>query len=130
MPNFMTQILKDLLQEATAKGTRSSALQPLLWLVALLCFAFMGLAKLGAPEPLMWAVVVLLSVVIIAIVVAFLVLLVKNPDALRSERYTMYKMALERGIFGDSSSGLLKNDEVNNLPDNTNIVSDEVDSNE
>jgi hypothetical protein len=34
--------------------------------------------------------------------------LLKDPDALRSERYVLHKMAIEHGIYGDSRIGLIE----------------------
>ena len=32
----------------------------------------------------------------------------KNPDALRSERFTLSKMAIEKNLIGDDKAGLLE----------------------
>jgi len=43
--------------------------------------------------------------VILVVLIAYLYLMVKNPDALRSERFTLSKMALERSVTGDTLAG-------------------------
>ena len=57
-----------------------------------------------------WVIVILVLVVALAFVVfggvsiyAFIFLLHKKPDALQSESFMLGKMAIEEGLFGDSS---------------------------
>lgn len=42
---------------------------------------------------------------VVAYMAAYFILLFKNPDALRSERFTLSKMALEKSVTGDSLAG-------------------------
>ena len=42
---------------------------------------------------------------VIAFLAAYFILLFRNPDALRSERFTLSKMAMERSVTGDSLKG-------------------------
>jgi hypothetical protein len=37
---------------------------------------------------------------------AYIFFMVKDPDALRSESYSLQKLALQKGLFGDSIQGL------------------------
>ena len=41
---------------------------------------------------------------------------VKNVDALRSEKYSLYKMALEKNLIGDSMTGVEEVEDVLMLP--------------
>lgn len=46
---------------------------------------------------------------------AYVFLLFRDRDALRSEGYSLQKMAIERGLFGDSLTGVLKGRELDQL---------------
>ncbi len=37
--------------------------------------------------------------------------LFSNPDALRSEKYTLHKMAIEHGLYGDNVTGVIDADQ-------------------
>lgn len=99
-------IFKYLLQHANADGSRSTAMNPLIWLVAAVLAALLTAANLEVQPT--WIVPLLagLTVVgVLAFLCAYFILLNKNPDALRSERFTLSKMAIESGLIGDSSKG-------------------------
>lgn len=100
--------IRSLLEQATAQGSRSTALKPLGWLLALLLSSTLGCFSLKAP---IWASVllgVLSTIAVIVYVGAYVFLLVKNPDALRSERFFLQKLAIEKGLYGDSLVGTLE----------------------
>ena len=102
----MMQFLRELLSQSTAAGSRTNALNHLQWMVAAVLGTLVTAHIAGASHSL----VILLSVILVILLVAYLVthfyFMVKNPDALRSERFTIEKMAIERGIVGDSTTGL------------------------
>ncbi len=59
-------------------------------------------------------------VVVFAVYIgAFLYLLVHDRDALRSETYSLRKMALQHGAAGDSLSGILETDEARQVSTET-----------
>jgi hypothetical protein len=45
--------------------------------------------------------------------------MINDPDALRSERYTLQKLAIEHHLIGDSATGILSDTESNKLIDIT-----------
>ena len=47
---------------------------------------------------------------IIAYVLAYIYLLFHDRDALRSEKYSLQKLAIERGLVGDSDMGTIDMD--------------------
>jgi hypothetical protein len=47
------------------------------------------------------------GVVLVVFLAAYVFLLIKNPDALRSEEFSLSKMALEKGLIGDTTSGFV-----------------------
>lgn len=99
-----------LLKEQTHKesASRSDVLKALIWPIGILLAAVISLSAVHAPD---WAVVVafcFLAVFTAIYAFAYVFCLLKNPDYLRSEQYSLNKMALEQGLYGDSSIGLIE----------------------
>jgi hypothetical protein len=62
----------------------------------------------GAPG---WALISLagfLGVTVATYLISYVIYAIKNPDALRSEKYTLSKMAIEKNLIGDSTAGLIE----------------------
>lgn len=108
MPGY--EFVRDLFEQASGQGSRSTVLKPLGWLMAILLAGTMGTFYVGAP---IW-VGVMLSVLAVVTTVAYLsaygYFMFRSPDALRSETFTLHKMAIERGLLGDDLHGLMKVD--------------------
>ncbi|MCH9006243.1 MAG: hypothetical protein IH838_13270 [Proteobacteria bacterium] len=102
MPNFMTSFFS----EASARGARSTALHALQWVIGMLLVSLPMLAASRAPSWLLISVAAALGGILVTFVTAYVYFLFTNPDALRSESFTLSKMAIERGLVGDSLSGL------------------------
>ena len=99
-------IFKELLSRSTADGSRTNALNHIQWMIA----AFLVVFMIAATSGLATAVQIFIGSITVLLVIAYLVthfyFAVKNPDALRSEKFTIQKMAIERAIIGDSKSGI------------------------
>ena len=97
------ELFRSLLQQATAQGSRANALNPLAWAFGLSLSALLVAARISQ-----W-LLVLLGVAVagtgIAFLVAYFILLFVDRDALRSERFTLSKLAIENGVTGDSLRG-------------------------
>jgi glucan phosphoethanolaminetransferase (alkaline phosphatase superfamily) len=100
------------LEQATAQGTKSTILRPLQWMVLVLALALLGALKYQSPTWLLVALFVSLLLLVIALLVAYFYCLFsgKQPliDALRTEHYSIQKLAIEKGYVGDSLTGLSK----------------------
>lgn len=46
----------------------------------------------------------------------------RDPDALRSESYSLQKLAIEKGIFGDNLVGMIDPDRVIETPEVVNAL--------
>lgn len=100
------RILQAMLTSASATGGRSTALQPMGWLTAIVTVGFVIALSLQAPQ---WALILfgsLLGLSVCVYVVSYIYHAIKNPDALRSEKFTLSKMAIEKNLIGDDRSGL------------------------
>jgi hypothetical protein len=104
----VTQFVQHFFQQASGKGVRSTALHSLLWGLAILVGSIPSCLYVGAPLWILATLVVAVTVLFAAFVVAFFFLLFKDRDALRSESFTLSKMAIERGLIGDNLSGLME----------------------
>ena len=104
----MPNLLHSFFSEASAKGARSTALHALQWGMAMLLISISIMAIADAPSWILIAISSAFGLVLVTFIGAYIFLLITNPDALRSESYTLSKMAIERGLFGDSLSGLIE----------------------
>ncbi len=101
--------LKSLFEQSQARGSRSTALGPLFVLLGLLLTALVTTTKL-APDPPTWLLPGLFGLVAFIVLVgagAYIYLLIKDRDALRSERYSIQKLAIEKGMYGDDMTGVV-----------------------
>jgi len=103
MPGF--EVFRSLLQQSQANGSRSTALNPIAGALALLLSALLAAIWLHA---VMWVDVLLAvfaSLVLAVFLFTYVYFVFKNSDALRSEKFTLYKIALERSLTGDTLKG-------------------------
>ncbi|MFN0132210.1 MAG: hypothetical protein ACKVW3_06720 [Phycisphaerales bacterium] len=104
----MSEWLQAISRFSEGKATRTTALQPLLWLCALLAAGFVGAASTGAA---LWVQIIFGSAfgaVVLTTVVLHCILLWKNPDLVRSESFVIRKMEIEQASIGDSDRGVLE----------------------
>lgn len=103
MPPFIQSILA---HHSMARGGRSTALHALQWVLGMFIAAIPTIIWAGAPIWLIVTIAGAIAIVLFVFLGAYIYLLIKNPDALRSEHFSLSKMALEKGLVGDSISGL------------------------
>jgi hypothetical protein len=108
----MPYFLKQLLQQAEAQGSKSTALSPIGWLFGIAVSGLLGGIYAGAPT----AVTVLLSTCVGGAALlyggAYCYFMLTNVDALRSEKFTITKLAIEHSIKGDNLTGLIDGDDL------------------
>ena len=100
------ELFRSLLQQATAQGSRANALNPLAWALGIVLSGMLVAARI--PNLPTWALTLLgtcAAILVIAYLVAYFYLLFTDRDALRSERFTLSKLAIEKSITGDSLRG-------------------------
>jgi hypothetical protein len=111
MPDFI-RFLSTFREHMNAELTRSDVLRALIWPNAGLLLALVGAAGADAPEWLLKNLALILSVFMGLYAVAYIYFAIRDPDALRSEKYKLQKMAMEQGLYGDSLTGLRKIEEI------------------
>lgn len=119
-----------LFHQATAQGSRSTVLRPLQWFVGICIVGLLGCLKYGAPVGVLILFAVMVALIFLLFMGAYIHCLRTDKDALRSETYSIQKLAIERGLVGDSIVGILEIEEPlggNNLigPDATKTDSED-----
>lgn len=99
------EIIRQLFQQSDASGAKSTILKPITWFISLLVAGLMCALYFKANNLIIVFFIILISFACAIFFFAFIFCLFKNPDALRSETYSIQKMAIEKGIFGDTNSG-------------------------
>lgn len=102
------ELLRELLSRSTADGSRTNALNHLQWMLTAVLVSVLIAFYQKAPDVLIYFLCAILIVLLVAYLVTHFYFMVRNPDALRSEKFTIEKMALERGLVGDNLSGVRK----------------------
>jgi hypothetical protein len=101
------ELIRSFLERADAQGSRSTVLTPLGWLTAMLLSGFIAVLIIQAPLWATTSIGITLGVCVFLYLAAYTYFAFKNPELLRSEKFTLSKMAIERSITGDNLSGLV-----------------------
>jgi len=104
------------LQQALQRNAKSTVLKSLGWLVAILLSGTVASSHYGNDKWLVVLFAILAGISILVYIAAFVFFAIKNPDLLRSEKYSIQKMAIEHGFIGDDMSGLIKIVKIGNVP--------------
>ena len=94
-------------EQMNATLSRSDVLKPLAWLIGILTIATALFLYAKAPEWLLISITVCLLLSVGLYVFSYVFCLINDRDALRSEKYSLNKMAIEHGIYGDSDAGVI-----------------------
>lgn len=100
------QIYKDFVEKSN--HSKSTILKPLGWLLAILVPLFSASYYLKADNWISYSIATLIFIVIVIYLTIYIHAYFKNPELLRSEKYTLTKMAIEKSTFGDSTSGIVE----------------------
>jgi hypothetical protein len=103
------QFIQGLLDQAAAQGSRSTVLRPLGWIVAICASAALAAVQFKAPT---WIIVmfgVSAGLGITLYLGSYIYCLATGKeDLLRSETYSIQKLAIEKGFVGDSLAGVFR----------------------
>jgi hypothetical protein len=91
--------------EGRAEG-KGSAMTPIQWIFATLIGGLVGARHAGLSESLLNVLVALVAATLLFFFAMYVIWMRLDPDALRSERYSLRKEELRRGLVGDSRTGL------------------------
>ena len=101
-------MIKEFLQKAIVNGNKSTILLPLRWLIGLSFSATLISEFIDAPKWMIIMFAIVSGLGIILFLFTYIYSLINYPENLRSEKYTIQRMAIERGIFGDDIVGQTK----------------------
>ena len=90
---------------SAATGSKTTALAPLNIMLALCLGGMLMAVGTRAPEPVLWIFGMFCVSAMTLECGAYLFLLVRDRDALRSKRFMLERMHIEKGLIGDSLSG-------------------------
>src|SRR5262249_30298235 len=99
----LTALLRQSLQ-----GSRSTVLASLASLLALLLLATVVAAAAKVTD---WLIVPFASLIVVTVLLylgAYLYFMLTDPDALRSEHYSLGKLAIEKSVAGDDLTGIIE----------------------
>src|SRR5438105_153764 len=101
------ELIKAFLQQATATGAKSTALTDLRWFIGIIASALLIAFKIKTE---FWILILLSSILGVGCLIylaAYVYFALRSPDALKSEKFTLSQMAIEKSIVGDNLSGLI-----------------------
>jgi len=97
-----------LLQHAAAQGSRSTVLRPLAWLLGISVTAVVACVEAKAPDWLIIVFAVASGLTVLLYLGAYVYCLIYDRDALRTEKYSIQKLGIEKGYVGDSFTGMIE----------------------
>jgi hypothetical protein len=101
------ELVKAFLEQATEQGSRSTVLKPLGWMMAMLIAATIS----GFGFCPVWVGIIFATFAALTMCLylfAYIFFMFKDKDALRSETYSIQKLAIEKGFVGDDMHGVLE----------------------
>src|SRR5688572_15941049 len=96
------RLIRAFLEQASEQGSRSTVLKPLGWMMALLVSAVLAAFYLNSPFWVGMLFAVFTVITMALYLFAYLYCMFRDRDALRSETYSIQKLAIEKGFVGDS----------------------------
>jgi len=97
-----THKITDLLQQAIVHGARSTILRPLGWLLGILATLVLAAIRFQAPAWMHVIIAALLALGVSLYLGAFLYCLITDKEALRTEKFAIQKLAIEKGFVGEN----------------------------
>lgn len=99
------ELFKQLFSQSSSHGARSTALRPLNWFLVLLITGMISIHKFGLPDWVLYLLGASLLITMLLYLLTYGYLLFTDKDALRSESFTIKKLAIEKGLVGDDITG-------------------------
>jgi hypothetical protein len=107
------EILTTLIQHGDQRGSRSTVLTSLGWMATLLVAGLIGSVSAHAPEWIQVFFAAMLGIDFFSFIIAYGYFALTNSESLRTEKFTLQKIAIEHGLIGDSTTGLFVPDTSN-----------------
>jgi hypothetical protein len=101
------QFIGGLLQQATQQGSRSTVLRPLGWLAAICMTGLLGGVQAKAPPWILALLACFAGLTVLCYLGSYVYCLRIDRECLRSETYSIQRMKIDRGLIGDSVTGVI-----------------------
>ncbi|MGO9145539.1 MAG: hypothetical protein ACLQDF_04150 [Desulfomonilia bacterium] len=112
------------MEQASAKGSRSTILRPIGWMMPICVASTLSSIYLNSPIWLICMFAIFCGLTMVLYLGSYIFCLLTDKDALRSETYSIQKMAIEKGFVGDSLVGKIgaeQFDQINLIEANKKI---------
>src|SRR6266478_5387534 len=96
------------LQSVFSHSSRSTVLKPLGWIISILSASTISSFSFGAPMWIGTMFGTFSGLSMLLYLVAYVFFALTDKDALRSEKFFLQKMAIEKGFIGDDLTGYIK----------------------
>lgn len=93
------------LQQTVGRGSKSTALQPLIVLISIWVASFVASLYYKAASWIVIAILAAGAAIVLVYLGAYIFLVVTNVDATRSEKFILERLALQQSRVGDDNSG-------------------------
>ncbi len=97
--------ISSLFGQANQTGEKSTIIHPLLWVISILISALIAEVYFEADNLLKIGTFLLLFIILMFLMIVYWHCLINKPDYLRSEKWSIQKMAIEKQVVGDSYTG-------------------------
>jgi len=104
------------LQQAFRQDSKSTVLKSLGWLISILSTATIFASRYGLDKWLVVMFAILDCIVILIYIAAYIYFAIKDPEQLRSEKFSIQKMAIQHGYVGDDLAGFFKVVKIDGVP--------------
>ncbi len=107
------RLIQAFFDQATTQGSRSTVLRPLGWLIGICVGAVLGAVEFKASGWIVWLFAMFAGLGVVLYLGTFIFcLLTSREDLLRSETYSIQKLAIEKGFVGDNIAGVFQPEAV------------------
>ena len=110
--HLMIPILKTFLDRAIAQGSRSTVLRPLVIMMSICVMALLTCIQFKAPNGLIYFFAIFSGLTMVQYLFTHIFCLFTDKDALRSEKFIIQKMAIEKSVIGDNIVGTLEREKL------------------
>lgn len=100
-------VIKLFLEQASAKGSKSTVLKPLYMMMAVCIAGVFTTFHFSFPLWSSYFFAFFTCMTMCVYLAAYVYCIFKHPDALRSESYSIQKLAIQKGFVGDDLTGVV-----------------------
>ena len=100
------QLMNSLLNHASVDGSKSTVLKPLGWALVMIFPTIIASAYLKVDEWITIMFSISFGLILFMYLSSYVYFMLTDSDALRSEKYSLKKMEIQKTLIGDSDRGM------------------------